>query len=56
MRPKLPTELYDEQIRSPPRPYADVAARKIVELANAVEPVQAGRIHIESSTGRCYSS
>jgi len=31
------------------RPYADpeAAARKIVELANAVEPVQDGRIHIE---------
>jgi hypothetical protein len=32
-----------------PRLYADpeVAARKIVELANAVEPVQDRRIHIE---------
>jgi len=35
------------------RPYADpeVAARKIVELANAVEPVQDGRIHIEKING-----
>jgi len=32
-----------------PRPYAnpEAAARKIVELAYAVEPVQDGRIHIE---------
>ena len=32
-----------------PRPFADpdVAARKLVELANAVEPVQDGRIYIE---------
>jgi hypothetical protein len=31
-----------------PRPYADAekAARRILELANAVEPIQ-GRIHIE---------
>jgi hypothetical protein len=31
------------------RPYADpeVAACKLMELANAVEPVQDGRIHIE---------
>jgi hypothetical protein len=31
------------------RPYADpkVAARKLVELANAFEPVQDGRIYIE---------
>jgi len=36
-----------------PRPYADrvAAARKIVELANAVEPVQDGRIHIEKING-----
>jgi hypothetical protein len=36
-----------------PRPYADpkIAARKIVELANAVEPVQDGRIHIEKING-----
>ena len=36
-----------------PRPYADpeVAARKIIELANAVEPVQDGRIHIEKING-----
>jgi hypothetical protein len=35
------------------RPYADpdVAARKIVELAYAVEPVQAGGIHIEKLNG-----
>jgi hypothetical protein len=36
-----------------PRPYADpdVAARKIVELANAFEPVQDGRIYIEKING-----
>jgi len=32
-----------------PRPFADpeTAARKLLELANAAEPVQDGRIHIE---------
>jgi hypothetical protein len=32
-----------------PRPYADpeVAARKLLEIANSVEPVQDGRIYIE---------
>jgi hypothetical protein len=36
-----------------PRPYADpdAAARKIVELANAFEPVQDGRIYIEKING-----
>jgi hypothetical protein len=36
-----------------PRPYADpeVAARKLIELANAVEPVQDGRIYIEKING-----
>ena len=36
-----------------PRPYAnpEAAARKIVELANAVEPVQDRRIHIEKING-----
>jgi len=36
-----------------PRPYAEpeAAVRKIVELANAVEPVQDGRIHIEKING-----
>jgi hypothetical protein len=31
------------------RPYADpdVAARKLIEIAHSVEPVQDGRIHIE---------
>ena len=35
------------------RPYADpaAAARKLLELANAVEPVQDGRIHIEKING-----
>jgi hypothetical protein len=35
------------------RPFADpdVAARKIVELANAVEAPQDGRIHIEKING-----
>jgi hypothetical protein len=33
------------------RPFADpeIAARKLMELANAVEPVQDGRIHIEKT-------
>ena len=37
----------------PARPFADldVAARKIVELANAVEVLQDGRIHIEKING-----
>ena len=32
-----------------PRPYAgpEAAARKLMEIANSVEPVQDGRIHIE---------
>jgi hypothetical protein len=32
-----------------PSPYADqeAAARKLVEIANTIEPVQDGRIHIE---------
>ena len=36
-----------------PRPYADteVAARKIVEIANAFQPVQDGRIYIEKING-----
>jgi hypothetical protein len=35
------------------RPFADPekAARKIVEIANATEPVQDGRIHIEKING-----
>jgi hypothetical protein len=35
------------------RPFADpeTAARKLLELANAVEPVQDGRIHIEKING-----
>jgi hypothetical protein len=35
------------------RPYADpeVAARKLVEIANGVEAVQDGRIHIEKING-----
>jgi hypothetical protein len=37
----------------PDSPFADpdVAARKLVELANAVEPVQDGRIYIEKING-----
>ena len=37
----------------PERPLADpdAAARKLVELANAVEPVQDGRIYIEKING-----
>jgi hypothetical protein len=36
-----------------PRPYAnpEAAARKLLELANAVEPVQDGRIFIELLNG-----
>jgi hypothetical protein len=36
-----------------PGPFADpeAAARKLVELANAVEPVQDGRIYIEKING-----
>jgi hypothetical protein len=35
------------------RPYADpeVAARKIIELANAISPIQDGRIYIEKING-----
>jgi hypothetical protein len=35
------------------RPYADpeAAARKLLELANAFEPVQDGRIYIEKING-----
>ena len=36
-----------------PRPYAEPekAARRVMELAHAVEPVQDGRIHIEKING-----
>jgi hypothetical protein len=36
-----------------PRPYSDpeAAARKLMEIANSVEPVQDGRIHIELING-----
>ena len=39
------------------RIYADPekAARKLVEIANTIEPVQDGRIHIEKSTRRFYT-
>ena len=39
------------------RPFADpdVAARKLLELAHAVEPIQDGRIHIEKLKARCCS-
>ena len=32
-----------------PRPFAEpeAAARKLMEIANSIEPVQDGRIHIE---------
>jgi hypothetical protein len=35
------------------RPYADpeIAARKLIEIANTVEAVQDGRIHIEKING-----
>jgi hypothetical protein len=40
------------------RPYADSekAARKLVEIANSVEAVQGGRIHIEQINYRFYSA
>ena len=36
-----------------PRPFADPekAARRIIEIASSVEPVQDGRIHIEKING-----
>jgi hypothetical protein len=36
-----------------PRPYADpeVAMKKLLEIANSVEPIQDGRIHIEKING-----
>jgi len=36
-----------------PRPFADpeIAARKLLELANAFEPIQDGRIYIEKING-----
>lgn len=38
------------------RPYADpeAAARKLIEIANAVEAVQDGRIHIELINGPMF--
>jgi hypothetical protein len=41
------------KVEHDPRPLADpaVAARKLLELANAVEPVQDARIHIEKING-----
>ncbi len=35
------------------RPFSDpeAAARKLLEIANSVEPVQDGRIHIEKING-----
>ena len=38
---------------TPDRPYADPekAARKLLEIANSVEGVQDGRIHIEKING-----
>jgi hypothetical protein len=37
----------------PTRPFADpeAAARRLMEIANSVEPVQDGRIHIEKING-----
>ena len=36
-----------------PRPYADPekAARRLMEIASTVEPVQDGRIHVEKING-----
>jgi hypothetical protein len=38
---------------SEPRPYADPdkAARKLVEIANTIEAIQDGRVHIEKVNG-----
>jgi hypothetical protein len=38
---------------APDRPFADpeAAARKLIEIANAAEAVQNGRIHIEKING-----
>ena len=38
---------------APDRPYADPekAARKLIEIANSVEAIQDGRIHIEKING-----
>lgn len=38
---------------SEPRPYADPAkaARRLVEIASTIEPVQEGRIHVEKING-----
>jgi hypothetical protein len=43
---------------APDRPYSDPekAARKILEIANSVEPVQDGRIHIELISGGPFLS
>jgi hypothetical protein len=40
------------------RPYADpeAAARKLIEIANSVEAVQDGRIHIELLNGPTFRS
>jgi hypothetical protein len=39
------------------RPYADpaTAARRLLEIANTIEPVQDGRIHIEKINGPFFS-
>jgi hypothetical protein len=36
-----------------PRPYADPekAARRLIEIASTIEPIQEGRIHIEKVNG-----
>jgi hypothetical protein len=41
-----------------PRPYAnpETAARKLIDIANAVEAVQDGRIYIELINGHFYLS
>ena len=40
------------------RPFADpdITARKLIELANAIETAQDGRIHVEKINGRCCFS
>ena len=41
-----------------PSSFADpeAALRKLLEIANTVEPIQDGSIHIEKINGRFYSS
>jgi hypothetical protein len=46
-----PLIIWEKRVWVYTRGMVDVAARKIIELANAVEPMQNGRIHIEKING-----